>query len=401
MTLPERHPRPLAGRRARVRQRLLKCLALATLAGIGCAPTDLSSLPPTAPAAPVTVSPSADTLLVGDSQQLVVLLKDGKGRPATMNDISWTSLNPETATVSPRGVVSGQAAGTAHIVATRAGESGTAVITVWPTRKDTAECDAPRPEWIWCDDFEKDRLTSYFEYASIDGDFVRLPGVGYGGSTGMRARFSHAGQVQAGFLHLAIGKTPSPYFRPVDDGTRRYREIYWRHMIKFEIGWVGAGGNKMSRAQVLVNTNWAQAATAPVSSGIISQGQPYRLGIAASSGTDAGGTVRTTEYNDFAHYRRLATAWSRTPIFDQEHVGKWYCIEAHARLNDPGRSNGFFELWINGGPEARIDGLNWQGAYTDYGINAVFLENYWNDGAPRPQERYFDNFIVSTERIGC
>jgi hypothetical protein len=47
---------------------------------------------------------------------------------------------------------------------------------------------------------------------------------------------------------LTFGKTPSPYFRPVDDGTAGYREIYWRHFIKFHAGWVGAGGNKMSRA---------------------------------------------------------------------------------------------------------------------------------------------------------
>ena len=69
--------------------------------------------------------------------------------------------------------------------------------------------------------------------------------------------------------------------------------------------------------------------------------------------------------------------------------------------NDPGRANGVFELWISGGLEARLEGLNWQGAYSDYGINTVFLENYWNDGAPQPQERYFDNFVVSTQRIGC
>jgi len=217
----------------------------------------------------------------------------------------------------------------------------------------------------------------------------------------MRARFSRVGQVQAGSLKLAIGKTPAPYFRPVDAGTARYREIYWRHLVKFQAGWVGAGGNKMSRAQVLVNTNWSQAMMAHVWSGIISEGEPYRLGLSPASGTDDSGTVRTTEYNDFPHFRWLGTAWSRTPIFDEMHVGKWYCIEAHARLNDPGRSNGVFQLWINGAPEARFDRLNWQGSYSEYGINTVFLENYWNDGSPQPQERYFDNFIVSTQRIGC
>jgi hypothetical protein len=93
---------------------------------------------------------------------------------------------------------------------------------------------------------------------------------------------------------------------------------------------------------------------------------------------------------------------SSEPIFHtRARVADHQGIEAHARLNDPGRANGVFELWISGGLQARLEGLNWQGAYGEYGINTVFLENYWNDGSPQPQERYFDNFVVSTERIGC
>jgi hypothetical protein len=41
------------------------------------------------------------------------------------------------------------------------------------------------------------------------------------------------------------------------------------------------------------------------------------------------------------------------------------------------------------------------GSLTEYGINAVYLENYWNEGSPQPQDRYFDNFVIATERIGC
>ncbi len=29
------------------------------------------------------------------------------------------------------------------------------------------------------------------------------------------------------------------------------------------------------------------------------------------------------------------------------------------------------------------------------------LDGYWNGGSPRAQNRYFDNFVVSTSRIGC
>ncbi|HEX5436668.1 MAG TPA: hypothetical protein VFW98_05895, partial [Gemmatimonadaceae bacterium] len=67
----------------------------------------------------------------------------------------------------------------------------------------------------------------------------------------------------------------------------------------------------------------------------------------------------------------------------------------------PGQSNGSFELWIDGALEAQETTLNWLGSYSDYGINAVFFENYWNKGSPVAQDRYFDDLVVSTKRIGC
>src|SRR5262245_27117118 len=66
-----------------------------------------------------------------------------------------------------------------------------------------AECNGSRAGWIWCDDFEQDRLGSYFEYNDAQGSFVRVSGVGMGGSFGMRVKFA-SGQVDAGSLHLAM-----------------------------------------------------------------------------------------------------------------------------------------------------------------------------------------------------
>jgi hypothetical protein len=73
----------------------------------------------------------------------------------------------------------------------------------------------------------------------------------------------------------------------------------------------------------------------------------------------------------------------------------------HVRLNDAGVANGIFEFWIDDALEARATDLNWLGAYDAFGLNAIFFENYWNSGSPVVQERYFDNVVVSTERIGC
>jgi hypothetical protein len=261
------------------------------------------------------------------------------------------------------------------------------------------ECDAARPEWIFCDDFETNRLARYFEYSHPDSSFERVDSVGVLGSTGMRVRFKK-GQVDAGSLKLAFGRTPSAYMHPVDSGATVYRDIYWRVYLRNDSAWTGGGGDKLSRAQVLTSPTWKQAMGAPVWSGHSLPGANY-LVIDPYSGTDTNGTVMTTTYNDFPHLRWLGAARGATPIFDQSHVGKWYCVEAHVHLNDAGQANGTFELWIDDWLEARRTDLNWVGRFTDYGLNTVFFENYWNTGSPVTQSRYMDNIVVSTQRIGC
>ncbi len=34
------------------------------------------------------------------------------------------------------------------------------------------------------------------------------------------------------------------------------------------------------------------------------------------------------------------------------------------------------------------------------GSTRFFFENYWNNGSVKDQERYIDNIVVSTKRIG-
>ena len=261
------------------------------------------------------------------------------------------------------------------------------------------ECATPRAEWIFCDDFESDRTARYFEYDSRDSSFQRVAGAGVLGSEAMRAHFD-SGQVNAGSLKLAFGRVPVGHMHPVDSGATRYSDIYWRVYFRTDSTWTGGGGDKLSRAQSLVSPTWAQAVGAPVWSG--KERDASYLVIDPHVGTDTSGALVATTYNDFPHLRWLGAARSVTPIFDAAHAGKWYCIEAHVKLDDPGTSNGVFELWIDDWLEARRDHLAWLGrAQRAYGINTVFLENYWNAGSPASQSRYFDNFVVSTRRIGC
>lgn len=258
------------------------------------------------------------------------------------------------------------------------------------------ECQNPSAAWIWCDDFDQDRLSSYFEYSSAGGAFTRAADVGVDSSSAMLVHYA-AGQVNVGYLHLAFGRTPSSYMRPVDAGTADYRNIYWRVFVRNAPNWTGGGGDKLSRAIVFATSGWAEAMAAYLWSG--GTNGNYLVADPAS-GTDEAGNLQTTTYNDTMRW--LGVLRGSTPLFDADHVGQWYCVEAHVRLNDAGQSDGVYEFWVNGHLEAHAADLNWLGAYDQYGINAVFLENYWNgNGSPQSQNRYLDNFVVSTARIGC
>jgi hypothetical protein len=264
------------------------------------------------------------------------------------------------------------------------------------------ECDTWRenhPEWIFCDDFEDTgalvKPGRYFEYDDNEGDFVNLKGAGLDGSNGMRVGFQ-AGEVDAGSLKLAFGRNPNAYMnkqkiRPDED----FREIYYRMYLKMEEGWSGSPA-KLSRATCFPHADdWGQAMIAHLWSD-----DKDRLLIDPASCVNGAGIVECATYNDFDNLSWLGNKSGVTPIFSTANSNKWFCVEAHVRLNDPGLSNGVQEFWIDGSLEAQKTGLNFTGSFDDYAINAVFFENYWNSGSVKLQERYFDNIVVSTQPIG-
>lgn len=359
-----------------------------------------------APVAAVVASPAWATVQAGQTVPLSAAPQDARGSRLSDRPLTWSSGNAAVATVSGSGLVTGIAPGRATITASSEGKSGTASITVGgedrgPAPPPANECATPKAGRIWCDDFEQDRLKQYFEYDDAGGHFVRVAGVGIGGSFGMRARWDAAGQVAAGALHLAMGTTPQRYLKPVDRGTVAYRDVFWRLYMKLQPGWRGGGADKLTRAISFASNTWAEAMVAHVWSGAAPGPDQNYLTLDPASGTDTTGELRTTRYNDSGNMRWLGVVRGATPLYADSAAGRWNCVEAHVKLNDPGHANGVFELWINNTLDAQKSSLNWVGRFGDYGINAVFLENYWNAGAVAPEERYLDNFVIAVQRIGC
>ena len=88
------------------------------------------SAPPQAPVATVAVSLTAQSLTVGQSTQASAVLRDASGTILTGRTVTWTSAAPTLATVSASGAVTTIAAGTATIVATSEGQSGSATLVI-------------------------------------------------------------------------------------------------------------------------------------------------------------------------------------------------------------------------------------------------------------------------------
>jgi len=245
---------------------------------------------------------------------------------------------------------------------------------------------------LFSDDFDApaDRSARYFEYSPQNGSFVWKADEGMGAHRGaMRAQFEQ-GQVDAGALRVVFGKNP---FRKGVRSQETFREIYWRVYVKHEAGWSGNPA-KLARATCLATPDWSQGFIAHVWGG-----KGDVLCIDPATGIQDSRKV-STKYNDFEHLHWLGLRQTQTPIFNTAESGRWVCVESHIKLNSPDRKDGIFELWIDGKREASRADLDWHGAWNDYAINAVFLENYWNDGAVKREARWFSDFVISTKPIG-
>ena len=116
--------------RRRAMPALTSLIALTTLTVAGCGDGG-ASLAPQAPQAVVSVavSPRAHTLAEGGTVALQATPKDADGAPVS-RAVAWTTSDGDVATVTPQGVVTAVAEGTATITATADGKAGEATITV-------------------------------------------------------------------------------------------------------------------------------------------------------------------------------------------------------------------------------------------------------------------------------
>lgn len=261
---------------------------------------------------------------------------------------------------------------------------------------DCTNWQTAHPEWVWCDDFESDSALegNYFEVTRMGGRFGVSSEQVFGGKGALRSLHIPS-EPEAGNVRFGLGRSP---VKSRVATTRDFTEIYWRFYMSTGPTWDG-NALKVTRATVFTASNWTQAAIGHLWDDH-ADGGLLGLGLDAATGVKNGAVV-TVKYNDFDHLRWLGKSNGTTQVYSKDNRGRWFCVEVQMKLNTPGQVDGKFAFWVDDKLEAERYNIDWRGTYTAYGINAIMLENYVNQGVPHNQTRYYDNFVVSTGRIGC
>lgn len=82
---------------------------------------------------------------------------------------------------------------------------------------------------------------------------------------------------------------------------------------------------------------------------------------------------------------------------------KWYNIELHFKMNTVGQANGLMEAWLDGKLVGRYTNVQFRDN-NNVGITLMFFSTFYGgnsvDAPTKTNYAYFDQFVVSTTRIG-
>ncbi|MDQ6635471.1 MAG: Ig-like domain-containing protein, partial [Gemmatimonadota bacterium] len=104
----------------------------AALLVLSCGNPTGVDLAPTLQVTAVVVEPGTSTVAIDAELPLHAVVMDGAGHTTSSASIVWSVRDPNIASVSTTGVVTGRTAGTTQVAASAGGKSGTATITVQP-----------------------------------------------------------------------------------------------------------------------------------------------------------------------------------------------------------------------------------------------------------------------------
>lgn len=288
------------------------------------------------------------------------------------------------------------------------------------------DCVNPHPSWLFCEDFEHG--AGDFETWFGASDFLTASGESNRERIDLSSEHSRSG---AWSVHMPNGEGGN--FRGADlvwyscEGEQRvncelrgYDKLYFRTWVRFAEDhryvhhWLNIGG---------LDRFWAYG-----SAGCMPNGESS-MGTTVDFRRDTHETFFYTYHLDMrcdancGRYMDVAARCQRCDEIgfptctEQEQccwgnsfrpeepavlpVGEWFCFEMMMEANSPESSDGRMAYWIDGRLGHQEEGLRWR-TTENLKLNRVALQHYIEAGSvDSPNQVWFDDVVVSTERIGC
>ena len=240
---------------------------------------------------------------------------------------------------------------------------------------------------IWSDDAQVDRSASYFEVDSAGGRFGRATDP-QNGNLAWKSTYLSGTQANHGSLHLAFGRGPDAGYQvPVYGAGIDFGDVTAEWDVRHTIAnpWT----DKMGRLIVFAEQNWAEAAI-----GHIWAEETNQLKLDPVTGVDANGVLLTTGYNDFANFTWMGAVNGTVAVLGPTAATRKN-IKIRMKLDTPGQSDGIIQQYVDDVLDGEGTGLAFTKTWTNYGINALFLEAFTNDPQAQTYDRYFDNILIT------
>lgn len=239
---------------------------------------------------------------------------------------------------------------------------------------ECAGWQSQHPEWIWCDSFESANALNQYEDRKTTEESPQgmdLSGdAAFDGQNSLRQVYS-AGQVSAGWI-IKIADFPD--------------NLFVRFYHKFNDGY-SQFPPKMARVGFRDHSTWTETMRVHL---WITEKDGHNVLIADTLARDS------SQSNGSGW---LGVAYSDHYLDASENVDRWVAYEMQIKLNTPCESDGIYRVWVDDRLVIERENVDLRGCET-YGTNEVMLDTYWNDGATGQLARYYDNFVISTARIG-
>jgi len=288
--------------------------------------------------------------------------------------VSWTSGNPVVATVSASGLVTGLTVGTATITATSGAVAASAATTVTATTS-TGLQPGPTDTIIFSDGFESGNLDLWVQ-APYNGRYsvTTAPARVHSGTHALEALYSPDPSTQSDMMYRR--------FMP------GYDEIYIKFDVMFEEGFQH-GPHFMTVCGNIITDSGSCFGRA----GSVPNGADW---FYAGVDPEYVGDELLRPLSFYTYWPDMSCCYGNRFVQTAPQIplvgGQWQEVVYHIKMNTPGQSNGFQELWVNGQKKISMQNMRWR-TTTNLRVNMLRFDN-WTQAAPKIEHVWVDDVTI-------